>query len=335
MKNTLIIILFSLVLFSCKKEIELIVEVFPIEKTENWMQDLIQEFPSKDITLKDICLPRAHDAGMYEVNNCFAGNACNTQTQELSMKNMLESGVRVFDVRPTFHDGEFWTYHKTQCGGFGCDGVKLGELLDDTKKYLETHNELVILEISKFCEISDDDVAFLNLVNSKLGNLIYKESALPISDFINKPLSEILDESAVSGKVILQMNAVTENKSLGYFDNGYILVDGSYANEYIFAEMKSDQLEKLSAYNSEDNSLFKLSWTVTLNNELGAYCFEENPTSIKDLTLEVRNELRNTLDEWIARGIIYKGKTPNYISVDFANTSVTEQCIRLSRLNLE
>jgi hypothetical protein len=41
------------------------------------------------------------------------------------------------------------------------------------------------------------------------------------------------------------------------------------------------------------------------------------------------------VDEWISGGTITKGKIPNILSVDFANTSVTEQCIRLSKLNIE
>ena len=39
------------------------------------------------------------------------------------MKEMLEAGIRVFDLRPTFNDGEFWTYHRNFCDEFGCDGV--------------------------------------------------------------------------------------------------------------------------------------------------------------------------------------------------------------------
>ncbi|MFT4644591.1 MAG: hypothetical protein ACI8ZX_000996 [Planctomycetota bacterium] len=340
MKNVYTLILLSIVLFSCKKEIEPIIETyvvppFPIEKTENWMQDLLKEYPSKIITLKDICIPRAHDAGMYEVNNCFAGNSCNTQTQDLIMKNMLESGIRTFDVRPTFKDSEFWTYHKSQCGGFGCDGVRLGALLDDTKNYLETHNELVILEFSHFCDISYDNVDFLSFVDSRLGDLIYKEPVGETAEILDRPLSEMLSESNVSGKVLLKMNQVTENKSLGYYDDSSIPFAGTYANKFIFSEMKTDQLAKFSTYDHSDNSLFRISWTLTMNTELAVNCFEDEAVSIQELTVEATNELANTVDEWISGGTIAKGKIPNILSVDFANTSVTEQCIRLSKLNIE
>lgn len=341
MKNIFTLILFSIILFACKKEDEAFKDAFvepdfPVEKTANWMQDLIAEYPSKNITLKDICVPRAHDAGMYEVNDCFAGNACNTQTQHLSMNNMLEAGVRMFDVRPTYKNGVFWTYHKTQCGGFGCDGVLLADLLTDTKNYLETHNELVVLDISQFCDISYNNADFLSFVNDKLGNLIYKETIPQTVDFINRPLSEILSESNVSGKVVLKMNHVTENKSLGYFNYNYVPVVGSYANKYIFEEMKADQLTKFLAYDTSDNILQRLNWTLTLNNTLAANCFEEDEAvSIQEISLEASEKLESTLDEWIANGTIYKGKIPQVLSTDFANTNTTEQCIRLSKLNIE
>ena len=75
---------------SCKKENEPIATE-STKETINWMQDLIAKFPNKTITLKKISMPRAHDAGMYEVNNCWAGNACNTKTQH---KNTIQKHER-------------------------------------------------------------------------------------------------------------------------------------------------------------------------------------------------------------------------------------------------
>lgn len=146
-KKLFILLLLPVFLINCKKEKKQEITVFPKEKTINWMQDLIKKFPNKNITLKDISLPRAHDAGMYEINDCFGGNACNTKTQDNNMKTMLEYGIRVFDLRPSFKNGEFWTYHKTSCGGLGCDGIKLISFLEDTRDFLQEHNELVIFEI--------------------------------------------------------------------------------------------------------------------------------------------------------------------------------------------
>ena len=130
------ILFFILTFLSCKKN-EVTTEPYNTEHTIDWMQDLIKKYPSKNISLKDICMPRAHDAAMYEVNNCYAGNACNTKTQYRTMKSMLESGIRVFDVRPVLKDGVFWTYHATHCEGFGCDGVLLKTFLDERGIYPE------------------------------------------------------------------------------------------------------------------------------------------------------------------------------------------------------
>ena len=41
------------------------------------------------------------------------------------------------------------------------------------------------------------------------------------------------------------------------------------------------------------------------------------------------------LDLLIEHGDIAKGQIPHVLSVDYADTFVTEQCLRLSRLNLD
>ncbi len=58
-------------------------DVMPYDgDTADWMQDMLSSRTGQSITLKDICIPRSHDAGMYILRNCTVGaNACNTQTQ--------------------------------------------------------------------------------------------------------------------------------------------------------------------------------------------------------------------------------------------------------------
>ena len=329
------ILFFILTFLSCKKN-EVTTEPYNTEHTIDWMQDLIKKYPSKNISLKDICMPRAHDAAMYEVNNCYAGNACNTKTQYRTMKSMLESGIRVFDVRPVLKDGVFWTYHATHCEGFGCDGVLLKTFLDETKTYLENHNELLIFDLTHFCNTSSDDMAFLNLLNTSLGNTIYKQDSTNSNLFINTPLSDIINENS-GGKVVLKMeDLLANNHQEGYFNNTFIPVEGTYANKADAEEMKADQKAKFTAYNSSNESLFRISWTVTMDNALALNCFNEdrNPLSIEDITKDATNLLASTIDEWINNGTIQKAKIPNILSVDFADIFVTEQCIKISEFNL-
>lgn len=334
MKNSILLIFTVVVFFSCKKEDDKIAPYITTH-TKNWMQDLIAEYPDSTVTLKKISMPRAHDAGMYEINDCWAGNACNTQTQNRDMASMLESGIRVFDVRPSFENGVFWTFHKTNCEGFGCNGVALRSFLEQTKTYLDSHSELVILELTHFCNTNPEDAAFLALLNETLGNRIYKEEAEQTEAFINRPLKDILKNG---GKVVLLMESiVTEDKTQGYFAKNFIDIRGTYANQSYLAEMKADQLTKFQNYNSTSTNLFSIYWTQTMNNALAVTCLgnEENPSSIQDITKEATAALPSTIDEWIKNGTITRNRMLNIISVDFANTMVTEQCIKISKFNLD
>ena len=58
----------------------------PLIRNENTQPDLSgwmgKYLPKlRGLTLGEIALPGSHDAGMYKVPNCNAGNPCNTQTQ--------------------------------------------------------------------------------------------------------------------------------------------------------------------------------------------------------------------------------------------------------------
>lgn len=74
--------------------------------TKNWMAQL-----SNELTLKQICMPGSHDAGMYHselfgVIKSFIPLAAKASaflhTQELDMKGQLEGGIRYFDIRPQY-----------------------------------------------------------------------------------------------------------------------------------------------------------------------------------------------------------------------------------------
>ena len=332
---------FSLLFSSCKKE-ELIPkdEAYNTSHTINWMQDLLKQYPGRDITLKDICLPRAHDAGVYELNNCTAGNACNTQTQYLPMSQMLASGVRVFDLRPVLINGVYWTFHRTNCGGLGCEGVLLRTFLEDTKNYLDAHNELVIFEITHLCNTSSQDPNLIALFNDVLGDTKYTLDSPLSNAFIRTPLSEIIPANGSSGKVVLlweDVGSANEDASAGIFAYDFIPVSGTYANNKDIDIVIADQVQKMNAFNANSNRLFKFCYTFTLDVGAAATCLSEveNPLSIESIALDGRARLESTINTLIANGTISSAKIPNILSIDFANTTVSEPCIRLSNLSLQ
>jgi len=342
MKHILPIFILTIFLANCKKEdLKTTPALYNTDHTENWMQDLIAEFPNSNFSFKDISIPRAHDAGMYEANNCFGGNECNTVTQERDMLSMLESGVRMFDVRPILKEDVYWTYHATGCNQFGCEGDLLIDLLEQTNTFLENHNELVILELSHFCNTSASDAGLLDILNNVFGDKIYKENTPLDTAFIYTPLKELIPPSNSSGKVVLKMDGLspaTENRAEGYFGHHLMPTSGNFSDMPVLDNMKADQLNKFNDFPEDSPNLYRLSWTLTQDNALAIFCIqdaENDPTSILDLAYDARDDLSNTIDSWIASGTIHKGKIPNIISVDVANTVVAEECNRLSKLNIE
>jgi hypothetical protein len=327
-------------LLSCKKDdISLNSSAYNTSLTENWMQDLIAKYPDKDITLKDICLPRAHDAGIYVLNNCVGGNDCNTKTQYLDMAAMLSTGMRVFDVRPTLINGVYWTYHRTSCGGFGCEGVELRTFLKETKDYLDTHNELLIFEMGHLCNTGSQDPALIALINDVLGSTKYTLNTSLSSEFINTPLKDIIPASESTGKVVLLWDGVesaSENRSEGIFSNDFIPLVGRYANNKDIDIVIADQLVKFNNFDETSNGLFMFNYTFTLDAGATMACISlfESAISIESISLDGRDRLAATIDKWIADETITPDKIPNILSIDFGNTIVTEQSIRLSELSL-
>ena len=339
-RYSFILIAYLFLVAACSKDSgELINKGPDTSQTENWMQDLIAKYPDQEFTLKDICMPRAHDAGTYVLNNCTAGNACNTLTQDQSMGTMLKMGIRVFDVRPSLIQGEYWTYHRTGCGGLGCEGVELRTFLEETADYLNTHNELVIFQVKNMCNTGSQDIGLLALFQEVLGAQIFALSS-PLNDyFIRTPLKDLIPLYNNTGKVVLlfeDLSSANEQAQLGIFSNDFIPTSGSYANNPDIDIVIADQKQKFQSFNPIANRLFQLSYTFTLNIGMAASCLSlEDAVSIEDIALEARGRMSSTFDQWMAEGVMTPNNIPNILSVDFCNTSVTLECIRLSEYSLE
>lgn len=327
--------LFILLIFSCQKNKNDL-----LDKTyENWMQNLIEEFPNSSVTLKNIFMPAAHDAGMYDLTKCtFGANYCNTATQILSIKDQLLQGIRVFDIRPILVGKSYYTQHATDCNGLGCRGASMTDICNDINIFLENHTELVILELSHFCGLTVNDTAFLNFLNNILGDKIYKETELIDRAFTNRPIQDILGNNG-KGKVLLVFEGISdnmENKSKGKFSPSILNKNDSWTNSHYLNDLIKRQLENYQNYKNEDNSLFQFSWQIT-QNEIQAISCALNPqaASIQQNADSANNQIAPTIDSLIKSNQIRKGRIPNVIYLDFSGKFVMEKCLEVSRLNLE
>lgn len=340
MKYSIFIICCCLSIAACKKETTTTPPPVAIEvKPESWMHDLMALYPDKNIALIDVMMPGAHDAGMYELNGCsFGANYCNTETQLLNFGDQLKQGIRIFDVRPAVADRKFYTQHATDCNGLGCKGAMLSTIFTDINNFLDTHAELVILEISHYCGTSITDTAFLNLTTRLLGDKIYKETATPAVSFIHQPLKEIIG-TGTSGKVLLIYEGVANNatnRANGFFSDAILPKEGRWTNSHYLKDMKQGQLNEYNNFSNDGEHLFQFSWQITQNELQAINCaLNPNATTIHQTADSANIQLAPTMDSLISANQIRKGRIPNIIYLDYSEKFVTKECIKISKMNLE
>ncbi len=307
--------------------------------TCDWMHDLVASHPQA--SLSEICIPGSHDAAMYIAQYCTAfANHGNTQTQYLTMKNQLEAGLRIYDVRPVFFKGDFYTEHCTRCDGLGCKGDLLRNMLRDTRTFTDQHRELVILQISHFCHTSPTDTALLRLLQAELGDRIYRNTsdATGLKHFINMPLEKIIGDDG-HGKVLLILEGgphTAEAEMQGWFDQNLLPMTGGWTNDNHYPDLQQHQLNNFAAYKKNGDALFQFSWQITQHNGQAVRgAFDPNsPTTIRKGAAHANTQLPVFIDSLINTGSIHPGKVPNIIWDDLGDTLVTHQCIKLSNMGV-
>lgn len=125
---------------------------------DSWMSNYQEK------TLRQLALPAAHDAGMSTVGYCTNLASihpdADTQTQSKNFKNLLDCGIRYFDVRPVWYvplsgDTESYTGHFTsEKGGIGCLGLKMSHVFGGILDFLKEGNdtEVIVLKFSHYFE---------------------------------------------------------------------------------------------------------------------------------------------------------------------------------------
>ena len=309
--------------------------------TCDWMTELLRSHPAQDIALTDICLPASHDAGMYLTQYCTAfGNSGNTQTQYLPMKQQLEAGLRLFDVRPAYYRDDFYTWHETKCDGLGCHGDKLKNMLNATKIFLDTHSELVILELSHFCHTSATDSAFLSLLANTFGDYIYRESIPSDIPIIKRPLRQILPAGSKTGKVLLLLEDAPntrEYRAKGFFNTNEKHDVGGWTNDNMYLQLREHQLRNFSRYSGNGSTLYTLAWQITQHDEqaLRSALAPHARVALYKGSYKANLQLPGFLDSLISTHDIHKGKIPNIVWSDFADTAVVHQCMKLTRISVD
>lgn len=100
---------------------------------ETWMANL-----PDDTYVSQMSLPGTHDAGAYSTSSLGSTIA---QTQYISIEEQLDAGIRLFDFRPKYNNGEFDIAH-----GLITLDVTYDEVMDMAVKWLAEHpTEFIII----------------------------------------------------------------------------------------------------------------------------------------------------------------------------------------------
>lgn len=216
--------------------------------------------------LWQVTLPGTHDSGAYDLSTDRVPETCRDApgwiagalirpyavAQAENILGQLNGGVRYFDLRPAFVDGDFHTYHD-------CIGPLVSGQLTQLRSYLQSvSKELVIVNVSHFCQFGDAEHAKLvKMIQDSVGQWLYKGTAA-------NPLTVTLGEYVANRPCVLlvyQSDYVSRNPTPGFRRS--LSVFDEYTNTTDFEKMRADQLAKLQAHPGSPQQLFLLSWTLT------------------------------------------------------------------------
>lgn len=328
-----------------------------------WMQDLFHPGRSS-LTLKDIVMPGSHDAGMSVLNGTGgqmkdAINSCNTLTQNIPIKEQLQEGIRMFDLRVGVFGKVLYTKHaESDCDadavGAGY-GEKFSDVVNSVRSFLDEHKmETVILNFSHFCDADVPTASLADTLIAGLGSHLYSEPGKKLHTMQLKDLA---------GKVIVVFeqrayrNGAVDSCTIADGSGAFINYRRKYAATNDMQKLLAAQVAFFTGMKAgvKDNDLIRLDWQLTQSSQEAALvcngyrpdktgavvsgvilltnALKKNETII-DLSAKGNRLLLPTVNEWISNGTINERNKPNILYVDVAGSWITDYCIDLNNSQL-
>jgi hypothetical protein len=273
----------------------------------DWMQQSMGSLANR--TLKHICMPGSHDAGMSTFKpGSIGAHFANTQTQYLDFGQQLKAGSRFFDLRPVLAGGQWVSGHYSALENdiediwLGGNGQSIADIVRQINDFTSQYKELVIINLShtldtdnKYKDLSQDQ--WNNLFDTlKSINNRYTVTNPGDTDFTSKVLGDFITDRA-SVFIFAQLpNGINlgDYTNQGFYSSANFPYYDSYANTNNRDKMKSDQLAKLKDNRNivSDDATRKdkfhvLSWIMTQQPE-DVLIFER---AIMNLAVEVFDDL--------------------------------------------
>ncbi|KAF1959627.1 PLC-like phosphodiesterase [Byssothecium circinans] len=249
--------------------------------TVDWMHQSLGSIGNR--TLKQICMPGSHDAGMSEFDpGTIGATFANSQTQVLNIYDQLIAGSRYFDLRPVVSNGEWKAGHYSKIDntkiGIGGNGMLISDVVKQVNDFTAKYKELVIINLSHTFDTDHDYTDLSQDQWNKLFDLLkgiknrYTVKNPGKTDFTNKVVDDFIKDSA-SVFIVAQ---TPSGISLGsYADEGFFGPDNlpfydSYSESNNADKMEKDQIEKLKKERNlvadagkRKDKFHIFSWTLT------------------------------------------------------------------------
>jgi hypothetical protein len=281
----------------------------------DWMQQSMGSLANR--TLKHICMPGSHDAGMSTFKpGTIGAHYANTRTQYLDFYQQLMAGSRYFDLRPVLSNGQWVAGHYSQVGDIwlGGNGQPLADIIRQINDFTAQYQELIIINLS---HTLDTDNKYKDLSQAQWNALfstlkgINNRYTVPnpsTTDFSNKKLGDFITDRA-SVFIIAQLPSgisLGDHATQGFYSSQNFPFYDSYSNTNNLSTMKSDQLAKLQANRNivpegagtkNKDTFHILSWTLT-----------QQPEDVLNFDKAILNLAASAFDDLVSDG--WNGFTP-------------------------
>jgi len=295
------------------------------------------------LKLNQINIPGTHDSATYSVNKFetfFTDRIQDSQTQDKSIMEQLEIGVRYFDIRLANIKGtdDILISHS----GIDC-GISFKEVLNDCRKFLSDHKtETIIIHLKNERDCSESDIGGqypiahdctdkrIEIVNN-LTSDCYTKNRMPTLDDIDE------NNKGVRGKIVIATREKDYNGIRITIPYDPEKIDYNYEgcafnSNYECRTQDGFKLPLEDKWNAIE-TLISQQKNVFQGDPLGENILAINFMSTSNGDLEdVANEINSRLvNEESIYAILDPGRQYGWIIADFINEKVAEYIYKSNR----
>lgn len=305
--------------------------------TKRWMEQLAPYIQEQPITR--IFIPGSHDSAAYSLEHKFGKNQNVTskvnvlkyllfgfvvtqvahrwaKTQDRSILQQLEDGVRYLDLRVIYRDSkkDFYTVHGLYC-------PILDAILSQIETFLsENPKEIIVIQVGdlRYMPNGDDDhLTLIKKLKHKFGNRLSSKS-MPL----DTPIKKLWEQNK---QVILIYNdhKIAQKHDFIFSKD---TIDSYWANSDNLLDLKKRLDDNLNKRIQRLDQLFVIQSQMTANTNIiftSLKPFSKKYKSLKKMADSVEERLSLWLKEWYQHG-------PCIIMLDFTSKHTSEQIIRLN-----